>query len=102
MSRDSVKMTPIQGPLSCRATTQNYEGKTKQEQNIVAAAKAVYREFLYIIDDFEREKSGFSTFSGFLIFLIGFWAREGLENDPEPRGDVLTKFGPKRSHLDPV
>ena len=38
----------------------------------IAAAKAVYREFLYIIDDFERKKSGFSTFSGFLIFLICF------------------------------
>ena len=39
---------------------------------------------------------------GFYIFKFVFWAREGLENDPEPRGDVLTKFEPKRSHLDPV
>ena len=31
-----------------------------------------------------------------------FWAQEGLENDPEPRGDVLTKFQPKRRYLDPV
>ena len=35
-------------------------------------------------------------------FLCVFWAQEGLENDPEPRGGVLTKFGPERSHLDPV
>ena len=37
-----------------------------------------------------------------MIFELGFWAQEGLENDPEPRGDVLTEFEPKRSHLDPV
>ena len=37
-----------------------------------------------------------------VIFKFCFWAREGLENAPEPRGDVLAKFGPKRSHLDPA
>ncbi len=44
----------------------------------------------------------FDNFQGFRFCLLGFWAQEGLENDPEPRGDVLTKFGPKRSHLDPI
>ena len=38
----------------------------------------------------------------FVFFLFDFWAQEGLENYPEPRGDVLTKFRRKRSHLDPV
>ena len=38
----------------------------------------------------------------FLIFLLGLGAQEGLENDPEVRGVILTEFGPKRSHLDPV
>ena len=28
--------------------------------------------------------------------------QEGLENDPEVRGVILTKFGPKRSHLGPA
>ena len=28
-----------------------------------------------------------------LCYSFCFWAREGLENDPEPRGDVLAKFG---------
>ena len=37
-----------------------------------------------------------------MIFELGFWAQEGLENDPEPRGDVLTEFEPTRSRLDPV
>ena len=41
----------------------------------IAAAKAVYREFLYIMDGFEREKI---FFSGFLIFLIGFLGPGGL------------------------
>ena len=41
-------------------------------------------------------------FLGFLIFKLGFWAQEGLENDPEVRAVILTKFQPKRSHLDPV
>ena len=36
------------------------------------------------------------------MFLLGFWAQEGLENDPELRGVILTEFGPKRVHLDPV
>ena len=36
------------------------------------------------------------------MFLIVFWTEEDLENDPEVRGVILTKFGPKRSHLDPV
>ena len=31
-----------------------------------------------------------------------FGAQEGLENVPELRGVILTEFGPKRAHLDPV
>ena len=67
-----------------------------------------YREFLYIIEGLERETSGCSQLSVFLllfiiiIFLILILVQEGFENDPEPRGDVLTKFRPKRSHLDPI
>ena len=41
-------------------------------------------------------------FLGFLMILWGFWVQEGLENDPEVRAVILTKFQPKRSHLDPV
>ena len=51
---------------------------------------------------FNGKNLDFQHFRDFLYFSLGFWAQEGLENDPEPRGDVLTKFGPKRSHLDPV
>ena len=36
------------------------------------------------------------------IFELGFWVQEPVQNDPEVRGVILTKFGPKRSHLDPV
>ena len=25
-----------------------------------------------------------------------------MENDPEVRGVILTEFGPKRAHLDPI
>ena len=38
----------------------------------------------------------------FLVFEVGFWVQEPVQNDPEVRGIILTKFGPKRSHLDPV
>ena len=39
----------------------------------------------------------------YTLFLdMFFWARKGLKNDPEPLGDVLTKLGPKRGHVDPV
>ena len=44
----------------------------------------------------------FNIFVFFDFLKCVFWVQEGLENDPEPRGDVLTKFGPKRSHLDPI
>ena len=36
------------------------------------------------------------------FLLVDFWAQEGLGNYPEPRGDALTEFGPKRAHLDPI
>ena len=38
----------------------------------------------------------------FSDFLCGVLVQEGLQNDPEPRGDVLTKFRPKQSHLAPI
>ena len=38
----------------------------------------------------------------FFIFKFVFWVQEGLENDPELRGVILTEFGPKRAHLDPA
>ena len=38
----------------------------------------------------------------FFIFESVFWAQEGLENDPEVRGVILTELGPKRAHLDPI
>ena len=44
----------------------------------IAAAKAVYREFPCIIDDSERQKSGFSTYSCFFNFLIRFLVPGGL------------------------
>ena len=44
----------------------------------------------------------FDNFRSFLIFEFVFWAQEGRENDPEVRAVILTKFGPKRSHLDPI
>ena len=40
--------------------------------------------------------------SGFFIFELGFLVKEPVQNDPEVRGIILAKFGPKRSHLDPV
>ena len=40
----------------------------------LAAAKAVYREFLYIIDDFEREKIGIFNILRFFIFYVFNWA----------------------------
>ena len=36
------------------------------------------------------------------IVELGFWVPEPVQNDPEVRGVILTKFGPKGSHLDPI
>ena len=36
------------------------------------------------------------------MFDLCFWVQEPVQNDPEVRGVILTKFGPKRSQLDPV
>ena len=44
----------------------------------------------------------FRNFLFFLFLKLGFWAQEGSQNDPEVRGVILTKFQPKRSHLDPI
>ena len=38
----------------------------------------------------------------FCYFELGFWVQEPVQNDPEVRGVILTKFGPKWRHLDPV
>ena len=38
----------------------------------------------------------------FLIFELDLWVQESVQNDPEVRGVILTKCGPKQSHLDPI
>ena len=36
------------------------------------------------------------------IFELRFWVQGPVQNDPQVRAVILTKFGPERSHLDPV